>query len=262
MRCRKIYGLILAAVWLTLPASAHAADCTFETASEASYYPSTSYEDFYGSQYNYGGSNIVDYQTPSPEYGILSTTQAGLMEKALLPGLQQNISVSPGEYGIGSTVNTVTIPDVSNGAIPLPASPSFTEFTDDFVLSNGAVGKISIPAIGVRNYYLWQGATTSSMDRGLGHFTTTSVWNGNVGVCGHNRGAEYVIGAIKDLEVGDKITYTTSEGTRTYEVKTVAKIRSNDWSYLDTTWDNRITLITCVAGDDSHRWCVQAVEID
>ena len=133
---------------------------------------------------------------------------------------------------------------------------------DDFLLSNGAIGKISIPAIGVRNYYLWQGATTSSMNKGLGHFTTTSVWDGNVGICGHNRGAKYVIGAVKDLEAGDKITYTTSEGTRTYEVETVKKIRSDDWSYLDATWDNRITLITCVAGDYSHRWCVQAVEID
>ena len=35
------------------------------------------------------------------------------------------------------------------------------------------------------------------MKKGLGHFTSTSVWNGNVAVCGHNRGAKYVIGSIK-----------------------------------------------------------------
>ena len=81
-----------------------------------------------------------------------------------------------------------------------------------------------------------------------------------MGVCGHNRGARYNIGEIKDLEVGDAITYTTSEGTRTYKVETVRKIASNDWSYLELTPDNRITLITCVEGDYSMRWCVQAVE--
>ena len=79
-------------------------------------------------------------------------------------------------------------------------------------------------------------------------------------VCGHNRGAKYVIGGIKDLDVGDKITYTTSMGTRTYRVETVTKISSSDWSYLSSTMDNRITLLTCVAGDPSHRWCVQAVQ--
>ena len=98
------------------------------------------------------------------------------------------------------------------------------------------------------------------MKKGLGHFTSTSVWNGNVAVCGHNRGAKYVIGSIKDLDVGDKITYTTSMGTRTYLVETVTKISSSDWSYLSSTTDNRITLFTCVAGDSSQRWCVQAVQ--
>ena len=125
---------------------------------------------------------------------------------------------------------------------------------------NEYVGEISIPAIGVKNYYLWEGETTASMKKGLGHFTSTSVWNGNVAVCGHNRGAKYVIGSIKDLDVGDKITYTTSMGTRTYLVETVTKISSSDWSYLSSTTDNRMTLLTCVAGDSSQRWCVQAVQ--
>lgn len=264
MRLRKTRSLILTAVLLALPTSAYAADYTLETSSTWEYYQPTSYDDVYGSQYNYGGPNVIDYQMPEPEYGVLSTTQTGAMEKALLPGLYQNISADNGSggYGIGSIGNTVTLPDVSNSGIGLPPYPAFTEPDDDSLLSNGAIGKISIPAIGVKNYYLWQGATTSSMNKGLGHFTTTGIWDGNVGICGHNRGAKYVIGAIKDLEAGDKITYTTSEGTRTYEVETVKKIRSDDWSYLDATWDNRITLITCVAGDYSHRWCVQAVEID
>ena len=61
-------------------------------------------------------------------------------------------------------------------------------------------------------------------------------------------------------KLGDAVTYTTSAGTRTYAVTTVAKIGSDDWSYLGATTDNRITLITCVAGDASQRWVVQAVQ--
>lgn len=165
-------------------------------------------EDVYDAQYNYGGPNAVDYQIPELEYGQFSTTQTGVMEKALLPGLQAYVATStitsgPGGYGIsGSGSSPTVLPGVDTGAVTLPPMPQFTELTDEFLLSNGAIGRISIPAIGVRNFYLWQGETASSMNKGLGHFTSTSVWDGNVGACGHNRGARYNIGEIKDLDVG------------------------------------------------------------
>ena len=98
------------------------------------------------------------------------------------------------------------------------------------------------------------------MAKGLGHYSSTSGWAGNVGVCGHNRGAKYNIGAIKNLKQGDVITYTTAYGTRTYEVTMVKVIANNDWSYLQGTADNRITLTTCVDNQPSQRICAQAVE--
>lgn len=250
--------LTLAVLLFAMSVSAQAADYAFETDGTPEYYPSSSYEDIYGSRYNYGGKNAVDYQIPELEYGQLSTTQTGVMEKIMLPGLQGAAATGSGIYGISSSGGTVEIPGFLQGnSAAVPLVPAFTELSKNFLLSNGAVGKISIPAIGVKNYYLWEGETTASMKKGLGHFTGTSVWNGNVAVCGHNRGAKYVIGSIKDLDVGDKITYTTSMGTRTYLVETVTKISSSDWSYLSSTADNRITLFTCVAGDPSQRWCVQ-----
>ena len=169
-----------------------------------------------------------------------------------------------GSYGVSGGGSSVLAPGVSLGGNTtlLPNPIAFTKYSKDFCLSNGAVGRISIPAIGISRYYVWEGETSSSMSKGVAHFSSTSVWDGNVGICGHNRGAKYVIGDIKELEPGDKITYTTSEGTRTYEVETVTTIRNDDWSYLKGTSDNRITLITCVKDDSSHRWCVQAVEVD
>ena len=80
-------------------------------------------------------------------------------------------------------------------------------------------------------------------------------------MCGHNRGAKYTIGSIKDLEIGDTITYTTIYGTRTYEVILVKTISNSDWSYLQATADNRITLTTCLANQPEKRICVQAVQI-
>ncbi len=268
MRQRLICCLALAAALFALPTSAYAADYSFTTDGTPEYYSSTSYEEVYGSQYNYGGPNVVDYQIPELEYGTFSTTQTGVMEKIPLPGLQQSVYSSAGGGGYGITDSAGTgIPAVTpgtsgtTGGVILPGSVQFTALSDISLLSNGAIGRISIPALGIKNYYVWEDTTSSSMSKGVGHFTSTSVWNGNVGIAGHNRGAKYIIGSIKDLEAGDKITYTTSQGTRTYAVETVAKIRNDDWSYLETTSDNRITLVTCVAGDSSHRWCVQAVEV-
>lgn len=256
--------LLTAAMLSMLAVSAQAADYSFDPPGTPEYYAATSYEDVYGSHYNYGGANSVDYQRPELPYGSFSTTQTGVMEKASLPGLQPTVSgtAGGGDYGVGGTATLYPLPNGSTGTTGtiLPPVTAFTKLTDDFLLSNGAVGRISIPAIGIRNYYVWEGETTSSMKKGVAHFSDTSVWNGNVGICGHNRGATYVIGDIKKLEVGDKITYTTSQGTRTYEVETVATISNSNWSYLQSTSDNRITLITCVADDSSRRWCVQAVE--
>lgn len=241
-----------------------AADYSFSGAKAPDYYASTSYEDIYGSRYNYGGANLVDYLLPTLEYGVLSTTQTGVMEKTMLPNLLQAVGgMANGSYGVSVEAQTAaTSPAVLNAGVKttITAKTAFTRLTESFKLANGAIGKISIPAIGVKNYYLWEGETSSSMNKGLGHFTDTSVWNGNCGVCGHNRGAAYSIGEIKDLKLGDTVTYTTSAGTRTYAVTTVAKISSDDWNYLRATTDNRITLITCVAGDSSQRWVVQAVQ--
>lgn len=257
--------LLIAVITSMLTVGAQATDYTFETDGTPEYYGPTAYEDTYGAQYNFGGKNLVDYQTPALEYGTFSTTQAGVMEKAAPPGLQQNVASATGggNYGVGGTGGNALSPDSSTGitAPVLPPVTAFTKLTDSFLLSNGAVGRISIPAIGIRNYYVWEGATTSSMKKGVAHFSDTSVWDGNVGICGHNRGAAYVIGDIKKLEPGDEITYKTSLGSRTYEVETVTTISNSNWSYLQATTDNRITLITCVAGDSSRRWCVQAVEV-
>jgi len=267
---KRIFSLVaLAAVMCcTLAVSAQAVDYSFATGASNDYYDPTAYEDVYGSGYNYGGPNVVDYQIPELEYGSFSTTQTGVMEKAVLPGLQQNSYTAGGSggYGISDSSGdgiTTILPGVSDtaGGTVLPGLTQFTDLHDIQLLSNGAIGRISIPALKIKNYYVWEGTTSASMKKGIGHFANTSVWGGNTCLAGHNRGARYVIGGIKDLEPGDEITYTTSLGTRTYEVETVVKISNNDWSYLEATSDNRITLVTCVAGDSSHRWCVQAIEV-
>ena len=158
------------------------------------------------------------------------------------------------DTGTGS--GTTTAP--ANPTTPTVQQPAYTSVSG-MAYKDGSIGTVSIPRLGL-NVKVWEGETSTSMAKGLGHYSSTSGWAGNVGVCGHNRGAKYNIGAIKNLKQGDVITYTTAYGTRTYEVTMVKVIANNDWSYLQGTADNRITLTTCVDNQPSQRICAQAVE--
>ncbi len=162
-----------------------------------------------------------------------------------------------GTGGSGSTSTTTpTTPT-------LPTTPSYQQpaytSVEGMAYKDGSIGTVKIPSLKI-NMKVWEGETDASMKKGLGHYSSTSAWDGNVAMCGHNRGSKYVIGSIKDLEQGDTITYTTIYGTRTYQVTTVKVISNTDWSYLQSTADNRITLTTCLADHPESRVLVQAVE--
>lgn len=264
MRLKQVFFIFSAAVCLTLSMTAHAIalEYSFDGVEDTEYYPATNYESLYGAQYNYGERNVIDYDIPDLPYGISSTTAIGPMEKVRFP----NQALSPGGGGYvsvgGSGDNGLYVPMASEiplvPEVPVIQQPAYTS-TDDMEQSDGSIGTLKIPSLDI-SMRVWEGETRSSMAKGLGHYTSTSGWDGNVGVCGHNRGAKYVIGSIKDLEIGDTITYTTVYGTRTYEVAYVGVISSTDWSYLQATADNRITITTCLADQPNYRVCVQGVE--
>lgn len=187
-------------------------------------------------------------------YGVSSNTSVGCMEKVRFPGLVGSI----GGSGIESNI---TNPIQQEPQIPSTSyQPSAYTSVDGMERKDGSIGTLKIPSLNI-NMKVWEGETNTSMAKGLGHYSSTSGWDGNIGVCGHNRGAKYTIGNIKNLKDGDTITYTTVYGTRTYEVVTVETIASSDWSYLQATSDNRITITTCLANQPSKRVCVQAVEV-
>ena len=270
---KNIYGLALSALlMMALPSTALATDYSFTTTAPQDYYKSTSYEDIYGSQYNYGGKNVVDYQIPELEYGLQSTTMTGVMERTILPGLQQNVATGGGSYGVsggggpitvlveaGSAGTAVTPTTSAVPTAPTTQQPAYTS-VEGMAYTDGSIGTIRIPSLKI-DMKVWEGETDASMKKGLGHYSSTSAWDGNAGFCGHNRGTKYAIGSIKDLKQGDSITYTTIYGTRTYSVTLVKIISNSDWSYLQSTSDNRITLTTCLADHPESRVVVQAVEV-
>lgn len=125
--------------------------------------------------------------------------------------------------------------------------------------SDGSIGTIKISSVGL-NVKVYDGDEYKAMKKGAAHVSSTSVWNGNIGVVGHNRGSSGYFSKLKKVKIGDEITYKTKLGTRTYVVQSVTKISEDDWSKLQHTSNNKITLLTCVEDVPNQRLCVQAVE--
>lgn len=122
--------------------------------------------------------------------------------------------------------------------------------------------RIKIPKINL-DVHIQEGTTLEVMLNSVGHFEETSKWNGNVGLAAHNRGYQCnFFQNIKNLKQGDEIIYTTTKGEKVYRVQTNKVILETDWSYLEETKDNRITLITCEENRKEYRRCIQAVEIE
>ena len=90
----------------------------------------------------------------------------------------------------------------------------------------------------------------------------TSTYDGNIGLAAHNRGNKYSYFArINELEKGDILTYETKFYKRQYKVDNIQVIFETDWSLLQNTEENKITMITCIKNKRNQRLCVQASEI-
>ena len=130
-KMRTLLGLALAVgAALSMTAPAFASDYSFATTAPQDYYGSTSYEDVYGAQYNYGGRNAADYDVPELEYGRMTTTQTGIMERTILPGLQGAVVDDSGSYGIGDegswSSTDPAAPARSSRPLHPPSSSPFT----------------------------------------------------------------------------------------------------------------------------------------
>ena len=153
-----------------------AADYSFTTDAPQDYYGDTSYEDIYGSQYNYGGPNVVDFQIPELEYGILSTTQTGVMEPSILRGLQPSVATMEGAggYGISADGMTEIYGGLYTASMTSTSQQAAITSVDGLEREDGSIGTLEIPSLGI-SMKVWEGETSASMKKGLGHYTLSLI---------------------------------------------------------------------------------------
>lgn len=131
----------------------------------------------------------------------------------------------------------------------------------DIIHYDDEIGTLTIPDILLDNAPIRESVELSTLSETIGHFPSTSIYEGNVGLASHNSGSQGdFFKNLKKIKIGSEIFYQTNYGTKRYVVTTKEIISEEDWSYLQETEDNIITLITCVAGQKDKRLCVQAIE--
>lgn len=244
MKCTPLLSALLLSAALTLPASAY--DMTISGADQGGFARPT--------------SDTTIYITESPNQNLSKDTAV------VPPDLGYTVSPTVGSalnpfYGVGhlgGLGNLVTAPSTSFAPTTNPSvsgAPAYTAVTSDLYYTAGNLGTLSIPSIGL-SVKVYQGTDSGTLAKGAGHFTSTSVWDGNVAIAGHNRGVNNYFGKIHTLSVGDTISYSTKLGVKTYAVTSVRMT-----SMLSSTSDDQITLITCVMNQREYRWCVTAVGV-
>jgi len=196
-----------------------------------------------------------------PPYGVFSgeipTDQSSpyhnnLPSSGSVPQAQNLPPVGNETYAPGSS-------EVTAGFLPT-TSQTATANTLPWYYEDGSIGTLYVARTG-KTIKVYEGENLDNLKKGAGHFSNTSAWDGNVALAGHNRGSSPYFSFVKDLQNGDKLTYTTKYGTRTYQV--ISKTQINEWDNLPLSWstDNMLTLITCVADVPELRYCAIATEV-
>lgn len=130
-----------------------------------------------------------------------------------------------------------------------------------FIYQKTSKWRIQIPVIQL-DVAIQEGTSNTVMRQAVGHFENTAYINGNVCLAAHNRGYKYnFFQLIKNLKIGDTIIYQYKGEEKIYEVKINACILETDWTYLQNSNENKITLITCAENMPEYRICVQAEEV-
>lgn len=133
--------------------------------------------------------------------------------------------------------------------------------TDNLMLNidgENVLGVIKIDKINFEGL-IYEGTSMQTLAKGVGHFENTPYLEGNVCLAAHNTNSYWA--KLHTLSTEDTIHYTCFLGTKEYKISSISKISETDWSSLENTDTNTLTLITCVKGQKNLRLCVQAKEI-
>ena len=113
-------------------------------------------------------------------------------------------------------------------------------------LKGDAIGKITIPAIGVEEF-LVEGTDTASLRKGPGHYPSTPLpgERGTAAIAGHRTTYGAPFRRLDKLKRGDRITIDMPYGRFIYHVERLKIVDDQDLSVLRRVRQNRLILSAC-----------------
>lgn len=133
-------------------------------------------------------------------------------------------------------------------------------YQNETVFIHENLWSITIPKINLEKIPIKESVNSIILESYIGHFPSSALVTGNICLAAHNNG--YANNYFKDinlLDIGDKIYYSYNDNKKIYSVIQKKVISYNDFSYLDSTNKDTLTLITCITSSPDFRLCVQAV---
>lgn len=127
-----------------------------------------------------------------------------------------------------------------------------------------ALGRIEIPRLGIRAIVA-EGTDAGTLDLAVGHIAATASPGspGNCGLAGHRDTFFSTLGGVR---AGDRVRFSTSERTYTYEVEWSQVVEPDRIDTLDPTPVPSLTLVTCYpftfVGRAPKRFVVRARQVD
>jgi sortase A len=113
-------------------------------------------------------------------------------------------------------------------------------------LPGDAIGRITMPAIGVSEYVV-EGTDTASLRKGPGHYPSTPLpgERGTAAIAGHRTTYGAPFRRLDKLQPGDRITLDMSYGRFVYHVQRLKIVDDQDLSVLRRVRENRLILSAC-----------------
>ena len=215
--------------------------------------------DMFGTSTSYEGTVLPDEMSENlrrnkdaaffpPPYGIFSGDIATAPTSLFHDNLRESgfVHVDQDLPPFGDENYSPGISDVTHIGFLTPSSQTAGLITEPWLYEDGRVGTLHVERLNL-TINVYEGESQANLARGAGRISSTSAWDGNVALAGHNRGTAGYFSFVRDLRIGDRLVFTTRYGARTYEVVSLTQI--DEWSSEPVRFshDNILSLVTCIA---------------
>ena len=93
------------------------------------------------------------------------------------------------------------------------------DIEQDIIHYDDEIGTLTIPDILLDNAPIRESVELTTLKETIGHFPSTSIYEGNVGLASHNSGEQGdFFKNLKKIKIGSEIFYQTNYGTKRYVV--------------------------------------------